>query len=299
MRGMAARIVVVGVVAMSWIATTPRRPAAAAETVTPTLIQTIDTSQLSPPIPDPSGLAFLPSGNLLVADAEVDEIPSLYKGKNVFEVTTAGELVDSFRTTRFSTEPAGLAVIDGRVGVSDDDGDRVFLVGPGPDRRYGTKDDRVRSFSTSPFGSNDPEGLAYGGGAFFIADGKGAEVYRVTRGPNAVFDGVPPIGDDTVSHFDTAELGQPDPEGIEFNADTGTLFIVSNAKDSNIIETTIQGRLLTTIDLSAIGVHSPAGLAFGPGSADPRISSLYIADRGRDNSTDPSENDGRIFEISF
>lgn len=267
--------------------------------VTPELVQVIDTSQLSPPIPDPSGLAFLPSGNLLVSDGEVEEIPSLYEGKNVFEITTAGELVDSFETTRFSDEPAGLAVHEKTVFISDDNADMVFRVRPGSDGSYGTKDDKVRSFSTRPFGSDDPEGIAFGAGVLFIADGRDAEVYRVSRGRNGVFDGVPPIGDDRVRHFDTAELDQPDPEGIEFNADSGTLFIVSNLRNSSIVETTIRGRLLTVIDLSALDIRSPAGLAYGPGSTDPSVNDLYIADRGRDNNSDPPENDGKIFEISF
>ena len=267
--------------------------------VTPELVQVIDTSQLSPPIPDPSDLDFLSSGNLLVSDGEVEEIPSLYEGKNVFEITTAGELADSFTTTRFSDEPAGLAVRENTVFISDDDADMVFRVRPGPDGSWGTKDDRVSSFSTRPFGSNDPEGLALGGGALFIVDGEDAEVYRVSRGRNRVFDGVPPIGDGRVRHFDTTELDQPDPEDIEFNADSGTLFIVSNMGDSSIVETTIRGRLLTVIDLSALDIRSSAGLAYGPGSADPSVDDLYIADRGRDNGGDPSENDGKVFEISF
>ena len=286
-------------VAMSWIAPLGPRPAAAVETVTPELIQVIDTSLLSPPIPDPSGIAFLPSGNLLVSDAEVEEIPSLYEGRNVFEITTAGELVDSFRTTRYSDEPAGLAVRQKRVYVSDDDHDRVFLVRPGLDGTYGTRDDKVRSFSTRPFGSTDPEGVALAEGFLFVADGRGTEVYRVARGRNGVFDGVPPFGDDRVRSFDTAGLDLLDPEGIEYNADGGTLFIVSKARGGNVIETTLRGRLLTVIDLSALDIRAAAGLAFGPGSTDPSVHHLYIAARGRDNAIDPSENDGKIYEISF
>jgi uncharacterized protein YjiK len=269
------------------------------ETVTPVLVQVIDTSQLSPPIPDPSDLDFLPSGNMLVSDGEVEEIPSLYEGKNVFEVTTAGELVDSFTTTGFSDEPAGLAVREETLFISDDDADAVFKVRTGPDGSWGTKDDRVSSFSTRPFGNNDPEGLAFGADVLFITDGRDAEVYVVSRGRNRVFDGVPPIGDDRVKHFDTAVLDQPDPEDIEFNADSGTLFIVSNEGDSSIVETTLSGGLLTVIDLSALDIRSPAGLAYGPGSADPSVNDLYIADRGRDNGGDPTENDGKVFEISF
>lgn len=74
---------------------------------------------------------------------------------------------------------------------------------------------------------------------------------------------------------------------------------MSNQRDSDVSETTIGGRLVTTIDTAEIGLHSPAGLAWGPASTDPSINHLYIADRVVDNDYDPNENDGRIFEISF
>jgi hypothetical protein len=48
-----------------------------------------------------------------------------------------------------------------------------------------------------------------------------------------------------------------------------------------------------------MGLHSPAGLAWGPASTNPNVRHLYIADRRVDNGADPNENDGRIFEISF
>lgn len=274
-------------------------PATAVDIVTPQLIQIIDTSQLSPPSPDPSGLAFTTSGTLLIADGEVEELSSLYRGRNVFEITTAGELVDTFRTTRYSDEPVGLAMKKKTLFISDDDKDMVFRLRPGRDGRFGTKDDKVSSFSTRTFRSNDPEGIALGKGDLFITDGRDAEVYRVDRGRNGVFDGAPPVGDDRVTHFDVAQFGQLDPEGIEFNRESGTLFIVSNQRNSNVIETTLRGVLVREIDCSAIGMRSPAGLAYGPRSTDPSVNSLYIADRGRDNGGDPLENDGKIYEIAF
>jgi len=70
-------------------------------------------------------------------------------------------------------------------------------------------------------------------------------------------------------------------------------------RGGSVVETTLRGRLLTVIDLSGLDIRSPAGLAFGPGSTDPSVDHLYIAARGRDNSIDPSENDGKIYEISF
>lgn len=283
---------------MSCIAPLPE-PAAAAEIVTPRLVQVIDTSRLSPPIPDPADLAFIASGDLLVADSEVEEMSSLYQGRNIFRLTTSGDLVDSFKTTRHSNEPAGMTTKRRTIFISDDDKDMVFVVRPGRDHRYGTRDDKVRSFRTSPFGCNDPEGIAIGGGFLFIADGKGTEVFRLSPGRNGVFDGVQPEGDDRVRHFDTSRLDQPDPEGIEYNRAQRSLFIVSNWRSSDVVETTITGELLRVIDLAGLGMRSPAGLAYGPGSADPSVASLYIADRGIDNDGIGDENDGRIFEISF
>ena len=277
------------------------QPAGPVETVIPQLVQIIDTSRFSPPSPDPSGIAFLPSGDLLISDGEVEEIREWFEGANVFEATTASELVDAFDVTTFTSEPAGAAVNprNGTLFLSDDDADRVFRIHPGRDGEFGTRDDRVTSFYTGAFGSTDPEGLAFGEGALFVADGIGAEVYRVSRGRNGVFDGVPPVGDDRVRHFDTSAIGQPDVEGIEFNPDAGTLYIVSTPNGSNIAETTTTGDLLRVIDVSFLHIKHPAGLAYGPGSASPAVDDLYIAARGVDNATDPTENDGKIYEISF
>jgi hypothetical protein len=75
-------------------------------TGSPSLVRVIDTSILSPPIPDPSGIEYLPaSGSLLVADAEVEEAP--LAGVNVFRATTGGVLLATSSTTAFSNEPTG------------------------------------------------------------------------------------------------------------------------------------------------------------------------------------------------
>ena len=59
-----------------------------ASTVNATLVRTTRTSQFSPPSPDPSGLAYIPSSNtLLISDGEVDEMPQYFRGKNLFEAT--------------------------------------------------------------------------------------------------------------------------------------------------------------------------------------------------------------------
>ena len=283
----------------TWIVAVGTPAASGGVTPPPTLIQIIDASAFTPPSPDPSGMAVMPNGDLLMSDGEVDETP-WFAGKNVWRFQTDGDVVSKFKTTRFSIEPAGLEVTKKQLIVSDDDQDRIFFVRKGKDHKYGTKDDKVRSFKTRPFGSRDPEGIALGGGYLFISDGTKAEVFRLKPGRNGIFDGVAPAGDDHVRQFDTeVDLGQLNPEGIEYRPSSGTLFLVSNRQNSDVTECTIKGELVATYDTTGFGLHSPAGLAWAPASTDPNVKHLWIADRGVDNFADPNENDGRIFEIAL
>jgi len=277
------------------------QPAAPAESTFPaTLIQTIDTSQFSPPSPDPSGLAYLPiSGTLMIGDGEVDEMPQYFTGDNLFETTLSGVLVNTLTTISFSDEPVGVDVnpVNGHLFISDDNGIKtVFEMDPGPDGLYDTPDDIITSFVTSDFGSTDPEGVTYanGLGVLFIADGLNNEVYRVAPGANGIFDGVPPAGDDQATNFDTAILGLLDPEGIVFNPDSGNLYVVGQPPDT-LFEVTTGGSLVQTIDISAANAQKPAGLAYAPRSLNPGVMDIYIADRAVDNNADPNENDGKVY----
>src|SRR3990167_8882246 len=114
---------------------------AKALTATPTppvvLVKTIDTSKFSPPSPDPAGITYIPSsGNLFVTDSEVDEMP-IFAGKNIFEITPSGNLVNSFSTTAFSNEPTGISFdpLSNRYFISDDDKKHIFTVNPGTDNQ--------------------------------------------------------------------------------------------------------------------------------------------------------------------
>lgn len=268
------------------------------------LIQTIDTSLWSKPSPDPSGITYWPGRDtLLVSDGEVEEMPNLFQGDNLFETSRTGTLVDSYSTTGFSKEPTGIEIevdtANGRFFVSDDSKQKIFVINLGGDRRFGTGDDSITSFSTKAFGNKDPEGLAFGAGKLFISDGVGKEIYVVSPGNNGNFDGVAPAGDDQVTHFDTAVLGQPDPEGVDYNPATNTLYIISNDRNSGIVETTLTGSVVNTIDISALNVVAPGDITIAPGSQNSSVNTLYIVDRGVDNNSDPNENDGKIYEIEL
>ena len=269
-------------------------------TYTASLVQTIDTSQFSPPSPDPTGIAYLESSNtLLVSDSEVDET-DLYTGTNLFEMTLSGTLVFTSTTEDFSDEPEGVChnPDDGHLFFVDDDDDMVYEIDPGNDG-LGPGDEVVNSFSTTPFGSDKPLGIACSTdpAMLFIADYTDSEVYKLTPGDNGVFDGIEPDGDDEWTSFDTAGLGVTGLEGIAFNSENGLLYFIGIPR--NIVAvTTIDGLLLQTIDISASDWIKPSGLTFGP-SSDDGVTHIYISDRGIDETDDPDENDGKVFEMTL
>ena len=268
----------------------------AAADIESTLVRTTDTSNFSPPSPDSAGIAYLTGADhLLISDSEVNEM-SIFEGANLFETSRSGNLLDTGLTTSFSDEPTGVAYnpANQHIFISDDDADQVFEVDPGNDGRYGTSDDTVTSIATSPFGSNDPEGVTYAPdlGALFIVDGVNNEVYRIDSGNDGLFG----TSDDQITQFDTAVLDVNDPEGIAYDQSNGYLYIVGKP-ENEVAEITPGGTLVRRIGIAAANPDKPAGLAYGPGSQSGN--SLYIVARGVDNNSNSSENDGMMYEVTF
>jgi hypothetical protein len=70
------------------------------------------------------------------------------------------------------------------------------------------------------------------------------------------------------------------------------------ASSGNVIaETETDGTLIHYIDFASLNAVNPAGLAYAPASSDPTKNHLYIVARGIDDSDDPDENDGVLYEI--
>jgi hypothetical protein len=276
--------------------------ALAATTVTASLARLTQTSTYSPPSPDPMGVTYVPwTGHLLISDSEVEEIPSLYTGKNLFETTLDGRLLRAGTTMPWSTEPTEVTV-DAATQTyffADDDADKVFVVKDGVDDLVGTADDQVTSFSTRPWNNTDFEGVAFGAGDLWLIDGVATEIYRLDPGVNGVFDGVAPSGDDAiVGSFDIGAYHM-DPEGIDFWAAHGTIAVVSNIRRSPITEFAPDGTFVRSIDTTSIDIRHSSGLAIGPSSADVTRVSAYVTDRAVDNDFDPSENDGKLYELAL
>ena len=281
-------------------------PAADAIDFTSSLVHTINTAAWNPPSPDPSGMAYLPPplNRLMMVDGEVEETVSgitHFQGANVWEFTMSGSVLRTANISKvqptvapMTDEPTGVAFKQstGQYFVSEDGGRRIYTLNPGGDGLVGTGDDSWTYFSTSGFGDGDPEGVTYDSGndRLFVADGVNAEVYQYT------------LTGSLVGHFDVATYGVGDPETVEFNPVSGTLFTLSNRQSGPIIvETTRAGALIRTIDVSAMlsaGGRKPAGLAYGPASDGSGAKHFYVADRGVDNNSDPKIVDGKIFELT-
>jgi len=259
----------------------------AASSVKAILVRTTDTSKFSPPAPDTAGITYLSNKNtLLVSDSEVNEMP-IFTGVNLFEVTINGILTKTSSTIPYSNEPTGLSYNpqNNHLFVSDDVSRRIYEVNPGSDGNYGTGDDTLSSFSTTSFGSTDPEGVAYGNNSLYIADGVANKIFQVSLNGNLV------------NSFSISQHGFNDPEGISFNHDRNSLFVVDRST-KGVIEITTSGELLTKIDISSANSKSPAGIIYAPAS-NSDSNNLYIVARGVDNDNDPNENDGKIYELSF
>lgn len=288
---------VVAVVIVSTFLIPAASPAAATGRIA-SLVNTIDTSAWAPPSPDPAGVAWWAAkGRLIVVDSEVEEM-AIYAGANTFEASTDGTLIRTSTTfPAFSAEPTDVAADANRVLFVDDGLDRVFIVDVGTDGDLGTADDSHTSFSTRTFNSHDPEGLAFGAGIVFVSDGNNRQVYRVDPGSNGLFDGT----DDRVSCFDTSVLGMRDPEGVTMHPSTGELYVVSR-RDREIAVSTTSGVLTDLIDVATVLPFAtqtvrPSGVAVAPASDDASRSDVYIADRRVDNDADPSENDGKVYQV--
>jgi len=262
------------------------------------LVRVTFTSSWPTHSPDPMGLTYNPkTRKLLISDSEVDEIPALWKGKNFFVAKRGGRLLATGTFKKFTLEPEDLAW-DGKdkaLFVTDDDLDRVFRVGRGKDKRFGTRDDAVITvLHTHRFGSFDPEGLAWRGGRvpmLIVSDSTNRRVYKIRRGRDRRFG----TRDDIVQSFGTHKYGFTTAEDVAIRGKH--LFIISSRQEY-ILETTMKGGLVQKIDISGLGIRSASGIAFAPGTDGGR-SRLYLTASGVDNNVNPNENDGRLFELRF
>jgi hypothetical protein len=277
-----------------------RLQAVAAPVISATLVQTIATSAWNPGSPDPSGVVYLPGPDRLeVTDSEVDQTTGAgYHGVNLWQITRSGTVTDTGTTLAYSTEPTGVGHDPGTntLFISDDNKHRVWVVKPGSDHRFGTSDDIVTWIDARGYGSIDTEDPTFdpATGHLFFLDGKATEVYEIDP-VNGTFGD----GNDVMTHFDVGHFGPADWEGLGSDIARGTL-LVGARREEQIYEVTKSGSLVRIIDASGVtGMRNISGLAMAPASNGSGQMNYWIVDRAVDDSNNPQENDGKLFEISI
>ena len=275
---------------------------ASAAAVNATVANVIDTSAWPVPSPDPSGITWdSVTDRLIVSDAEIDEMP-LYADRNIYVSSRAG-VQDARRfatTVGWTREPTGVAFrpSDRHLFMSDDNTDLVFQVAPGPDGIAATTDDVVVNRFSTVIDNVDPEDLAVDldvtrEGNLLVIDGRNKEVFEYDPGSDNRLG----TSDDDVTHFDVRVHGALDPEGIAYHKTRGTILVLD--QDSRkIYEYSRTHALLNTINIAGVGTIKAAGLAVAPASNGSGAENFYVVDRGIDNNDDPTENDGRIYELA-
>ncbi|HEX6813149.1 MAG TPA: hypothetical protein VF384_16115, partial [Planctomycetota bacterium] len=264
------------------------------------LLATVLLGAWVPPCPDSSGLTYDPLfGRMIVTDSEVDEMP-IYAGKNVFEASRTGTLARTSATVAYTPEPTGITLDTATrtFYLSDDDIDKIYVVTAGADNLLHTADDSIRSFSVRDF-CEDAESLAFDStsNTLWIAGGAANLVHKLKPGPNGIFDGAAPIGDDVLASYDTAVFGVTNPSGIARRSGDGGLYVIGLPR-TRLIQLNVVGQLVRVINLPSDDMILPQGMVFAPstvGTGD----SLFLVDRGVDNNFDPSENDGEMREYGL
>ncbi len=265
--------------------------------VTPLSIRTVQTSAYNPPSPDPSGVTYLPGvDRLVISDGEVDEMP-IFRNANLFTSTRPGALTATGVSQPWSNEPVGVGYnpTNNHLFVTDDDEKLVTELVAGADGRFGTPDDTVTSFDVRSKGVQDPEGVEYdvATNSLWFAGGEAADVHRL----QAAGDGRFGTADDIWSHWDAGVYGAQDPEGMGFDQERGTALLLDDSSEK-IYELDRNAVLLNTIDLSSASMVAAAGVTVAPASDGSGARTYYVVARGLDNDSHPTENDGRLYEVT-
>lgn len=257
------------------------------------MVRYFDTWQGTPQIKstDPAGIGYhAPSGRLYIADSEIDEIPAVFTGPNVFEISSSGDSTfQEITTSNNNDEPTGITYneYDGYFYLSNDDAKTIT--------RYDTDFTVLAQIITTydEPSATDPEGITSDPltGYIYVVDGSEGGRQVLIYNSSLLYQGAFSL---------VAPVPGIDPEGIAFNPDNNNLFVVWG-QARKIYQFTTTGTLLDSCD---IGGFSPQplkaqGLTFAPTSDpndDPGDLALYIADAMVDNDIDPNERDGRIYE---
>ena len=229
-------------------------------TVAPTADATDDPTRLSVYLAD----AGRPDGSGRIVEATLDAgiVP-------VASVTPSS--VRSVATSSYSPpspDPSGVAYLPGldRLMVVDGEVDEMAIF-DGANMFVTTKAGSLSTTGVSQPWSNEPVGVGYDPDSdhLFVTDDDQKEVFEVVAGSDDRFG----TRDDTVTHFDTLGFGNSDPEGVDYDGDTDSLWLVDGINAEVFrVRPSGDGRFgtgddtVTHFDVGVYGARDPEGLGY-------------------------------------
>lgn len=237
---------------------------------------------------DPADVAYDPrSGHLMLIDSEIDELPEIFNGDNMFEISLKGDTL--YRSIASGNrEPTGIVFnpFDGFWYVVNDDLRSLY-------RYDDTFSEPLASVRTTDSVANalDLEAVTVdpATGDIYVLDGE--------------FGGLQILVYDAALQFKhNFRLGDhvTDANGIAFDPSTGHLFILTH---HFMEEYTVHGDYLRSFDIDLLVPHikTADGLAIAPTSNpddDPSAMAFYIVDRGIDNFPDGGVHEAVLIGVS-
>jgi hypothetical protein len=176
---------------------------------------------------------------LFVTDDDLDRVFRVGRGKDKKLGTRDDVVITVLHTHRFgSFDPEGLAWRGGRkpmLIVSDSTNRRVYKIKRGMDRRFGTRDDIVKSFGTHKYGFTTAEDVAVRGKHLFIVSSRQTFILETT------------LKGGLIQKIDISGLGIKSASGITFAPGTdggrSRLYLTASGVDNNVDPNENDGRL--------------------------------------------------------
>ena len=234
-----------------------------------------------------TGIAVAPSADrtdapairhVYVADAGVGAtLGRIVEASLASEATAAlavtGTLVHSVPTSAFSPpspDPSGIAYLPGsdQLFISDGEVDEMPIF-EGSNLFATTRAGSVTTTGVSQPWSNEPVGVGYnpGNNHLFVTDDDQAEVFELTIGADGRFG----TADDTVTHFDTQSGGNTDPEGVDYDTATGSIWTADGVNTQVFrYQPGPDGQFGTSddvrnnFDVGVYGARDPEGMGYDP-----------------------------------
>ena len=271
----------------------PPPPPPGPVTLSPSVVAVHDGTQWSAGdssgagVSDPSGIAYIPHLDaFFIVDSEHNESP-FYSQTNLFVVDRSGTQIGSHSLRGFTDEPTGIAYDpqSGRLYITDDDDDRIYIVDVNdPETKVGEIDVERFGFEDAEDPIVDPTT-----GNLIMLDGIQRLMVELT-----------PDGDLVGQTLLGPEIAEA--EGLAYDATQDVFYVSSGANRGAIFQIDRDGEVLQTFDVNdfrnPISSTKPRlkGLELAP-SSDPNDGdkvSLYAVDYGLDQYAD-----GRVFEIDL